>query len=204
MWIITRVIEWMIELSNFINNNTCGRISINKFQISKMTEENQKVTTEETVHETNTAETENVAAKESTTAETKVKQQSATKKQTKKKPAENNPIRGLPKSGRPWKTPKQKFTTIKKTTNRLTFEKKMELRNELRHIKELSKDIKEQRKEAAVQKNQRRVENAERRLANERRSEVVQVIKNPAKLKRLKKKQMRMIEKRDISQVKVV
>ncbi|XP_062141576.1 LOW QUALITY PROTEIN: coiled-coil domain-containing protein 86 [Drosophila sulfurigaster albostrigata] len=112
--------------------------------------------------------------------------------------------RGQPKSNRPWKTPKQKFSKIKKTVNRLTFEKKEALRNELRYIKEKSKEIKDQRKEAAVQHHQRRVENAERRLANERRAEVVQVIKNPAKLKRMKKKQMRMIEKRDLSQVKVV
>ncbi|XP_017872126.1 PREDICTED: coiled-coil domain-containing protein 86 [Drosophila arizonae] len=112
--------------------------------------------------------------------------------------------RGQPKSNRPWKTPKQKFSSIKKTVNRLSFEKKVALRNEMRYIKEKSKEIKDQRKEAAVQRHQRRVENAERRLANERRSEVVQVIKNPAKLKRMKKKQMRMIEKRDLSQVKVV
>ncbi|XP_030568511.1 coiled-coil domain-containing protein 86 [Drosophila novamexicana] len=112
--------------------------------------------------------------------------------------------RGQPKSNRPWKTPKQKFSNIKKTVNRLSFEKKVALRNEMRYIKEKSKEIKDQRKEAAVQRHQRRVENAERRLANERRSEIVQVIKNPAKLKRMKKKQMRMIEKRDLSQVKVV
>ncbi|XP_030378823.1 coiled-coil domain-containing protein 86 [Scaptodrosophila lebanonensis] len=119
-----------------------------------------------------------------------------------KKP-ENLIPRGQPKSNRPWKTPKQKFSTIKKSVNRLTFEKKVALRDELRYIKEKSKEIKDQRKEAAVQKHQRRVENAERRLANERRAEVVQIIKNPSKLKRMKKKQMRMIQKRDISQVKV-
>ncbi|XP_050328089.1 coiled-coil domain-containing protein 86 [Bactrocera neohumeralis] len=174
-----------------------------------MTEENKEVTTEKIEEKTDTnieikETSENVATNEPASKTAKTKKQPSTKKPTKKKSVENNPIRGLPKSGRPWKTPKQKFTTIKKTTKRLSFEKKQELRNELRHIKELSKDIKEQRKEAAVQKNQRRVENAERRLANERRAEVVQIIKNPSKLKRLKKKQMRMIEKRDVSQVKVV
>ncbi|XP_016995327.2 coiled-coil domain-containing protein 86 [Drosophila takahashii] len=117
---------------------------------------------------------------------------------------ENSIPRGQPKSNRPWKTPKQKFSKIKKTINRATFEKKAALRDELRYIKERSKEIKTKRKEDAVQKHQRRVENAERRLANERRSEVVQVIKNPAKLKRMKKKAMRMIQKRDTSQVKVV
>ncbi|XP_075157156.1 coiled-coil domain-containing protein 86 [Haematobia irritans] len=120
-----------------------------------------------------------------------------------KKP-ENEIPRGQPKSNRPWKTPKTKFSTIQKSKPRLSFEKKLELRNEMRAIKERSREIKEARKEAAVAKQQRRVENAERRLANERRAEIVQVIKNPAKLKRMKKKQMRLIEKRDLSQVKVV
>lgn len=127
------------------------------------------------------------------------------KPKSKKVPKPETSIpRGQPKSNRPWKTPKQKFSKIKKTLNRSTFEKKEALRNEMRYIKEKSKEIKDQRKEAAVQHHKRRVENAERRLANERRSEIVQVIKNPAKLKRMKKKQMRMIEKRDLSQVKVV
>ncbi|BFG01045.1 coiled-coil domain-containing protein 86 [Drosophila madeirensis] len=123
---------------------------------------------------------------------------------TKKTQLQANVPRGQPKSNRPWKTPKQKFSTIKKTVNRMSFEKKTALRDELRNIKDKSKEIKTQRKEAAVQRHQRRVENAERRLANERRSEIVQVIKNPSKIKRMKKNQMRMIEKRDISQVKVV
>ncbi|XP_020715467.1 coiled-coil domain-containing protein 86 [Ceratitis capitata] len=169
-----------------------------------MVEEKQEIVAEE-VPEADKAqeveETKDTAVSQKSKTKTA---NSAAKKQKKKKPEVDAPLRGLPKSGRPWKTPKQKFTTIKKTTQRLTFEKKMELRNELRHIKEMSRDIKEQRKEAAVQKNQRRIENAERRLANERRAEVVQIIKNPSKLKRLKKKQMRMIEKRDTSQVKVV
>ncbi|XP_034477420.1 coiled-coil domain-containing protein 86 [Drosophila innubila] len=142
-----------------------------------------------------------------TATATEVKEKPATqaKPKTKKLPKPEASIpRGQPKSNRPWKTPKQKFSKIKKTVNRLTFEKKEALRSEMRYIKEKSKEIKDQRKEAAVQHHQRRVENAERRLANERRSEIVQVIKNPAKLKRMKKKQMRMIEKRDLSQVKVV
>ncbi|XP_023293970.2 coiled-coil domain-containing protein 86 [Lucilia cuprina] len=155
------------------------------------TENNEQPTTNEAATETNQEANKPSAEK--------------VKTKTKKIQKPENAIpRGQPKSNRPWKTPKTKFSTLKKTQPRLSFEKKMELRNELRAIKEKSRELKEARKEEAIAKHQRRVENAERRLANERRAEIVQVIKNPWKLKRMKKKQMRLIQKRDLSEVKVV
>lgn len=74
----------------------------------------------------------------------------------------------------------------------------------MKSIKELSNSIKEDRKRDNLLKAQRREENSKRRLENERKSEVVQVIKNTAKLKRMKKKALRKIEKRDISNLAVV
>lgn len=80
----------------------------------------------------------------------------------------------------------------------------MELRKELKHIKDLSNSIKEDRKRENIEKKERREENSKRRLENERRSEIVQIIKNPAKIKRMKKKALRSIEKRDLSKVKAI
>ncbi|KAL5283876.1 CCDC86 family protein [Megaselia abdita] len=124
-------------------------------------------------------------------------------KGSKKKVAKkDSDARGQCKSGRPWKTPKQKFASVKKSIYRRPLDKKVELRNDLKHIKEVSKEIKEKRKEENEFKKKRRMENAEKRKQNELKSEVVQVIKNPAKLKRLRKKQLRNVEKRDFDQVK--
>lgn len=83
--------------------------------------------------------------------------------------------------------------------HRRTFEKKQLFRDELKHIKELSKSIKEDRKLENIAKKERRAENAQKRLVNERKNEVVQVIKNTAKMKRMKKKALRKIEKRDLT-----
>ncbi|KAG4080300.1 hypothetical protein HA402_010792 [Bradysia odoriphaga] len=137
-------------------------------------------------------------------AETPAKQPKldATKPKPKKK-VQKIP-RGQPKSNRPWKEVKQKFSNIKKSIYRAPKDKKDEFRNDMKHIKELSRSIKENRKQENEMKRQRREENAKKKLENERKSEIVQVIKNPAKLKRMKKKALRKIEKRDLANIKVV
>ncbi|XP_058128153.1 coiled-coil domain-containing protein 86 [Anopheles ziemanni] len=116
----------------------------------------------------------------------------------------NVPIRGMPKSGRMWKTTKERFAKVKKTIRGKRTAERLAYREEIKQIKELSQSIKEDRRRENEEKRLRREENARRRLENERKSEIVQIINNPAKLKRMRKKQLRMIEKRDLSKVKVV
>uniref|UniRef100_A0A182J1V1 Coiled-coil domain-containing protein 86 n=1 Tax=Anopheles atroparvus TaxID=41427 RepID=A0A182J1V1_ANOAO len=113
-------------------------------------------------------------------------------------------IRGRPKSGRIWKTSKQRFATVKKTIRGKKTKHRLAYRDEIQQIKELSQSIKVEKRRENEEKRLRREENKQRRLENERKSEIVQIINNPAKLKRMRKKQLRMIEKRDLSQLKVV
>ncbi|CAH4027874.1 coiled-coil domain-containing protein 86 [Pieris brassicae] len=111
---------------------------------------------------------------------------------------EENVMRGIPKSGRFWKSKKERFNTIVKTKGiRLNFEKKTALRIELQKTKELSRQIIAEVNEKEQAKKERRRENIRRTLENKKKSEVVQVISNTKKLKRMKKKQLRFIEKRD-------
>ncbi|XP_055374904.1 coiled-coil domain-containing protein 86 [Condylostylus longicornis] len=167
-----------------------------------MTEENKDV---DSLDKDNKSNGNNEPVSNNNTASniTKPEKPPASKK-TKLKKIEQIIPRGKPKSGRPWKEPRTKFSTIKKSIYRRPFHKKVELRNEIQHIKQISKSIKDAKKEEKEIRKQRRLENAERRLANQRKSEVVQIIKNPNKIKRMKKKHLRMIEKRDLDNVKVV
>ncbi|KAF5298745.1 hypothetical protein FQR65_LT09614 [Abscondita terminalis] len=111
-----------------------------------------------------------------------------------------NPIpRGKPKSGRIWKNTKKRFSSIVKTRGiRDSFEKKQSLRKELQRIKDASRTMVALKQEEKEKQKQRRRENLKRREENSRKAEIVQVIKNPNKIKRMKKKQLRNLQKRDI------
>ncbi|CDS40229.1 coiled coil domain containing protein 86 [Echinococcus multilocularis] len=107
-------------------------------------------------------------------------------------------IRGKPKSGRVWKTVrKQRYSSIRKDTGlRTTWEKKMLLKEER---KQRCLDEANRREARACAKKARRLateERKRRRLENERRAETVVPIKNMMKLKKLKRSQLRTIEKR--------
>ncbi|PSN47197.1 Coiled-coil domain-containing protein 86 [Blattella germanica] len=115
---------------------------------------------------------------------------------------QNLVIPGKPKSGRIWKHPKKRFSSIIKTKGlRLSKEKKDHLRLELKHVKEHSRALKEAKKQEKQEKRLRRQANLKRQEENKKKSEIVQVIKNPAKIKRMKKKHLRFIEKRDTTEV---
>lgn len=110
--------------------------------------------------------------------------------------------KGKPKSGRVWKSERKKFSSIIKTKGiRLSFEKKQALKEQLKHIKVLSNSIKQEKETQNEARKQRRRENLKRQEDNRKKAEVVQVITNTKKLKNIKKKQLRSIEKRDTTVV---
>ncbi|XP_069672389.1 coiled-coil domain-containing protein 86 [Periplaneta americana] len=110
---------------------------------------------------------------------------------------------GRPKSGRVWKEKRKRFSSIVKTPGlRLSKEKKDLLRQELKNVKEHARALMEERKKEKEERRLRRQENLKRQEENKRKSEIVQVIKNTAKIKRMKKKHLRQIEKRDTTVVR--
>ncbi|XP_004585325.2 coiled-coil domain-containing protein 86 [Ochotona princeps] len=118
-----------------------------------------------------------------------------------KKEEEEVPVipMGKPKSGRVWKDrSKKRFSQmVQDKPLRTSWQRKMKERQERKLAKDFARHLEEEKERRRQEKKQRRAENLKRRLENERKAEVVQVIRNPAKIKRAKKKQLRSIEKRD-------
>ncbi|XP_030009153.1 coiled-coil domain-containing protein 86 [Sphaeramia orbicularis] len=114
------------------------------------------------------------------------------------KPAPVVPL-GKPKSGRVWKDRnKQRFSAVVRDKQLCSsWEKKMQAKREKDLVKQFSRQLKEDKNRQKEEKRKRREENLKRRAENERKAEIVQVIRNTAKIKRMKKKQLRKIEKRD-------
>ncbi|XP_062974795.1 coiled-coil domain-containing protein 86 [Elgaria multicarinata webbii] len=107
--------------------------------------------------------------------------------------------KGKPKSGRVWKDRcKKRFSHMTKDKPlRTSWKHKMKERQEKKLVKDFARQLEEEKRREREEKKQRREENLKRRMENERKAEIVQVIRNPAKLKRAKKKQLRRVEKRD-------
>ncbi|KAK0425705.1 hypothetical protein QR680_009330 [Steinernema hermaphroditum] len=115
-------------------------------------------------------------------------------------PAETSEsARGMPKSGRWWKTVnKQRHTAIfKDKPLKSSWETKMKKKSDQKAVKLFQEQIRSKIAEEKAARIQVRKEQEERRAENERKGEVVQVITNAAKLKKTKKKQLRSIQKRD-------
>ncbi|XP_015240363.1 PREDICTED: coiled-coil domain-containing protein 86-like [Cyprinodon variegatus] len=106
---------------------------------------------------------------------------------------------GKPKSGRVWKERnKQRFSALLRDKPLCSsWEKKMQAKREKDLVKQFTAKLKEEKAQKMEEKRKRREENLKRRAENERKAEIVQVIRNTAKIKRMKKKQLRKVEKRD-------
>merc|ERR1712142_582181 len=109
---------------------------------------------------------------------------------------------GRRKSGRFWKGQRDRFKSVVKPKGLKQDAKiRMALKQERLRVREFEKALKEEKKQELEEKRKRQEENKKRKLENERKNEVLQQIKNPAKIKRMKKKQLRMLAKRDLTPV---
>ncbi|XP_054749224.2 coiled-coil domain-containing protein 86-like [Lytechinus pictus] len=107
-------------------------------------------------------------------------------------------FKGMPKSGRPWKTEQTaRFSDMRKDKPlKSSWQLKMAQKAEKLSVRKYQQELIDAKRQAILLKKQRREEHQKKKEENQKKSEVVQVIKNPAKLKRMKKKQLRMIKKR--------
>ncbi|KAJ3192395.1 hypothetical protein HK101_006632 [Irineochytrium annulatum] len=116
-------------------------------------------------------------------------------------------VRGVPVSGRKWKTLQTaKSATMKPKSLRQGWEKHQAERKQKEIVKLMQNEMKEEIKAAKEEKKRHLEERRKRKEENERKAEIVQAV-SAAKVKRMKKKALRQIrrtgEKKEIGGKKV-
>ncbi|KAK7066478.1 Cgr1 [Halocaridina rubra] len=111
--------------------------------------------------------------------------------------------KGKPVSGRWWKPEKKRFTSIIKDQGlRSSWAAKMERKRELKDQLAMKRSLVEEKKRKKIELVERQKLNIIRREENAKKAEIVQVIKDSRKIKKMKRKQLRYIETRDTSLLK--
>merc|ERR1712080_615034 len=109
----------------------------------------------------------------------------------------------IPKPGKFWKIARPQFNSVKKDRGpRLTFDQKIERKESKEKAKEIANMLISRKIQKKRELREKIEANKKQKEENERRAEVYQVIKNPAKIKRMKKKQIWTLAKRDTLDVK--
>lgn len=112
----------------------------------------------------------------------------------------------IPLSGRWWKPVQTaRFSNIGKDKYlRKNWGAKLKARNEKKSILTYQNELKEKKKRERIEYWERVKAHRKVKLENQQKSEVVQVIRNTRKIKKMKRKQLRKIEKRDTTGVKTI
>merc|ERR1719167_75506 len=104
--------------------------------------------------------------------------------------------RQKPKSGKFWKEPRAEFRSLKKDRGKKkTFEERMRLKEAKQKNNELAKALLQDKIERKQNLRLRIEENKKRREERQLKNEVFQIVRNPNKIKKIKKKDL---AKRDI------
>ena len=94
---------------------------------------------------------------------------------------------------------KQLSRSVKKDKGqRMSFEQRLAAKEEKLRNKETAALLLQRKNMKKEEMRKKIEENKAKKTVNEKKSEQFQIIKNPAKIKRMKKKQLRQLEKRDV------
>merc|ERR1712142_379894 len=157
---------------------------------------------EATKHDVEMADAKTIVSKEASVKATSVKQSKPLKPSDQEmkiltnlqKMLIKNIPRQKPKSGKFWKEGRSQFRQIKKD-KRKSFEVRLRLKEDKKRVQDLENQIKQNKLEKRMEIVKRIEENKKLKEERQLKSEVYQVVKNPNKIKRMKK---RDLAKRDI------